>query len=58
MPGVWILGTGAGTETRIKAGTGSGDADGAPVWSGGVEVVHLGVEKVELKLPFGTGDGN
>lgn len=48
------LGTGAGTETRIKAGTGSGDADGAPVWTGGVEVVLLVEEEGELKLPFGT----
>lgn len=29
------LGTRAGTETWIKAGTGSGDSDGAPVWTGG-----------------------
>lgn len=29
-----LLSTGAATETWIKAGTGSGDADGAPVWSG------------------------
>lgn len=29
------LGTGAGSETRIKAGTRSGDADGAPGWTAG-----------------------